>query len=208
GFQKQALYIAKKGLQLQEENVERYHSVEFADWTARLAENLGETAILLNAKIIAFKLKPSLADYHQIRDLTKDQWNLTKDTLLKYLLQLDAFAAFEAKVNIFLEEGLFDEAIMIANKSYCRNHTKLQVMQGVARTHPQWVITKAKALAEDIITRGKSDEYEQAVSWLEQVRHGYRMLKQEQEWINYRNQLVDVNSRKRKLMEVVNRKRL
>lgn len=206
GFEKQALYIANKGLQLQETDAKRYRSKELADWTAQLAERLGESGTLLNAKIIAFKLTPSLADYHQIRDLTKNKWNSTKDVLLKYLLQLDSFATAEAKVDIFLEEELFDQAIAIANTSYCRTHDRLRVMQAVISYNPQWVITKAKSLAEDIITRGKSDDYEQAIKWLEQVRNGYQSLKQDKEWLTYRNQLVEVNARKRKLMELVKRK--
>jgi uncharacterized Zn finger protein len=208
GFEKQALYIANKGLQLQETDAKRYRSKELADWTAQLAERLGESGTLLNAKIIAFKLTPSLADYHQIRDLTKNKWNSTKDVLLKYLLQLDSFATAEAKVDIFLEEELFDQAIAIANTSYCQIHVRLRVMQVVISSNPQWVITKAKALAEDIITRGKSDDYEQAITWLEQVRNGYQSLKQEKEWLSYRNQLVEVNARKRKLMELVKHKGL
>lgn len=208
GFEKQALYIANKGLQLQETDAKRYRSKELADWTAQLAERLGESGTLLNAKIIAFKLTPSLADYHQIRDLTKNKWNSTKDNLLKYLLQLDSFATSEAKVAIFLEEELFDQAIAIANTSYCKTYDRLRVMQAVIRSNPQWVITKAKALVEDIITRGKSDDYEQAIAWLEQVRNGYQFLKQEKEWLSYRNHLVEVNARKRKLMELVKRKGL
>ena len=208
GFDREALYIANKGLQLQEEDAKRYRSVEFADWTANLAENLGETAILLNAKIIAFKLKPSAADYHKIRGLTQDKWQTTRDVLLKYLVQLDSFPASEAKVDIFLEEGLFDEAIAIANPSYCQIHVRLRVMEAVMSSHPQWVITKAKALAEEIITIGKSDSYDNAIAWLEQVRNGYQSLKQEKEWLSYRNQLVTVNARKRKLMELVKRKGL
>ncbi len=208
GFEKQALYIANKGLQLLQEDAKHYRSVEFAVWTANLAERLGESGILLNAKVIAFKLKPALADYHQIRDLTKNKWNLTKDILLKYLLQLDSFAASEAKVDIFLEEGLFAEAIAIANTSYCQVHVRLRVMQALISSNPQWVITKAQSLAEEIITIGKSDSYEQAIAWLEQVRNGYLSLKQEKEWLSYRHQLVEVNARKRKLMELVKRKGL
>ncbi|MDX2255767.1 MAG: SWIM zinc finger family protein [Pseudanabaenaceae cyanobacterium bins.39] len=207
-FEKQALYIAHKGLLLQEEDTKRYRTSELAEWTARLAESLGETGILLDAKIIAFKLEPSLATYHQIRDLTKNKWKTTKDTLLKYLLQFNSFVAAEAKVDVFLEEGLFDEAIAIANANYCLNHTKLKVMQAVIKNNPQWVITKAQALAEDIIAGGKSNDYEQAIAWLEQVRNGYKFLKQETEWLNYRNQLVEVNARKRKLMELIKRKGL
>ena len=208
GFEKQALDIANKGLHLQGEKANSYCSRELADWTTQLALRLGETGILLNAIIIAFKLRPSLDDYHQIRELTKNKWNSTKDILLTYLANLNSFSASEAKVDIFLEEGLFDQAMAIANTSYCRNHTRLQVMQAVIKTNPQWVITKAQSLAEEIIKIGKSDSYEQAIAWLEQVRDGYRILKQEKEWLTYRNQLVTVNARKRKLMELVKRKAL
>ena len=208
GFEKQALDIANKGLHLQGEKANSYCSRELADWTTQLALRLGETGILLNAIIIAFKLRPSLDDYHQIRELTKNKWSSTKDILLTYLANLNSFSASEAKVDIFLEEGLFDQAMAIANTSYCRNHTRLQVMQAVIKTNPQWVITKAQSLAEEIIKIGKSDSYEQAIAWLEQVRDGYRILKQEKEWLTYRNQLVTVNARKRKLMELVKRKAL
>jgi uncharacterized Zn finger protein len=73
---------------------------------------------------------------------------------------------------------------------------------------PQWVITKGKALAEDIINRGKSEHYDDAVSWLEQVKRAYLASNQQEEWRSYRQQLVEVNSKKRKLMEIVKRKGL
>jgi uncharacterized Zn finger protein len=41
---------------------------------------------------------------------------------------------------------------------------------------------------------------------LEQVKRAYLASKQEEEWRSYRQQLVEVNSKKRKLMEIVKRK--
>jgi uncharacterized Zn finger protein len=202
GAEKEALYIANKGLQLQEADAKRYRSKDLAVWTATLAEQLGEEKILLNAKIISFKLQPSLVDYHQIRDLTKDKWNSVKQTLLEYLSTMSDYVLSD-RVDIFLEEEMFDQAIAIANTSYCQSSVRLRVMQAVIKINPQWVITKAKALAEDIITRGKSDAYEEAVSWLGQARNGYLELKQEKDWLSYRHQLVEANARKRKLMELV-----
>jgi acyl-CoA synthetase (NDP forming) len=77
GSEQEALRTAHKGLQLLEGVSSANYATELAVWTAALAEQLGETKILLNAKIIAFKFKPSLADYHEIRDLTGDKWNST-----------------------------------------------------------------------------------------------------------------------------------
>jgi uncharacterized Zn finger protein len=172
-----------------------------------LAEQLGETKILLNAKIIAFKFKPSLADYHEIRDLTGDKWNSTKEILLKYLSKSSFYGGgSDAKVDIFLDEGLIDQAIAVVEGSYCSRELRLRVMQVAAGFNSEWVITKGKALAEDIINRGKSEYYEDAVKWLEQVKRGYHASNQQEEWRSYRQQLIEVNSKKRKLMEIVKRK--
>ena len=208
GSEQEALRIAHKGLQLLEEGSSSHYASELAVWTAALAEQLGETKILLNAKIIAFKLKPSLTDYHEIRDLTGDKWNSTKEILLKYLSKLNSYGISDAKVDIFLEEELIDQAIAVVDGSYCSRELRLRVMQVAAGFNPEWVITKGKALAEDIINRGKSEYYEDAVKWLEQVKGGYLASNQQEEWRSYRQQLVEVNSKKRKLMEIVKRKGL
>jgi uncharacterized Zn finger protein len=209
GSEQEALRIAHKGLQLLEEGSSAHYASELAVWTAALAEQLGETKILLNAKIIAFKLKPSLADYHEIRDLTGDKWNSTKEILLKYLSKSSFYGGgSDAKVDIFLDEGLIDQAIAVVEGGYCSRELRLRVMQVAAGFDPQWVITKGKALAEDIINRGKSEYYEDAVKWLEQVKRGYLASSQQEEWRSYRQQLVEVNSKKRKLMEIVKRKGL
>ena len=81
-------------------------------------------------------------------------------------------------------------------------------MQVAAGFDPQWVISKGKALAGDIINRGKSEYYEDAVKWLEQVKRAYLASNQQEEWRSYRQQLIEVNSKKRKLMEIVKRKGL
>ncbi len=209
GSEKEALRIAHRGLQLLEEGSSSHYASDLAVWTAALAEQLGETKILLNAKIIAFKLKPSLIDYHEIRDLTGDKWNSTKEILLKYLSKSSFYGGgSDAKVDIFLEEELIDQAIAVVDGSYCSRGLRLRVMQVAAGFNPQWVITKGKALAEDIINRGKSEHYDDAVSWLEQVKLAYLASNQQEEWRSYRQQLIEVNSKKRKLMEIVKRKGL
>ena len=209
GSEQEALRIAHKGLQLLEEGSSANYASELAVWTSALAEQLGETKILLNAKIIAFKLKPSLTDYHEIRDLTGDKWQSTKEILLKYLSKSSFYGGgSDAKVDIFLDEGLIDQAIAVVEGSYCSRQLRLRVMQVAAGFDPQWVISKGKALAGDIINRGKSEYYEDAVKWLEQVKRAYLASNQQEEWRSYRQQLMEVNSKKRKLMEIVKRKGL
>jgi uncharacterized Zn finger protein len=208
GVQKEALQIAKKGLEFQDQDQKKFKSLELAQWTANLAERMGESEICLNAKLVAFKIKPDFGDYRKICDLAKEQWATIKQDLLTYLKTYDGWGGLEAKVDIFLEEKMFDEAIAIANSYLSRNQTKLLIMRAVIEFKPEWVISQAKALAADIINRGKADAYNDAISWLEQVRNGYFVTDNQQEWLTFRTELLSTHGRKRKLMDLLNRKGL
>jgi uncharacterized Zn finger protein len=208
GAEKEALNVAYKGLQLHKAENKHYSSVELAVLTATLAERFGEQEILLEAKLISFKAIPSLADYHIIRDLTKAQWKSVKPDLIKHLSTISEYAPSDAKVDIFLEEEMFDEAIAIANNNHCSNYIRLRVMKAVVKINPKWVVAKSQALAEEIIDRGNAKAYEDAIAWLEQMRNGYLAMKNEKDWLSYRSQLVTTHGKKRKLMELLNRKGL
>ncbi len=208
GVQKEALQIAKKGLEFQEQDQKKFKSLELAQWTANLAERMGESEICLNAKLVAFKTQPDFGDYRKICDLAKEQWATIKQDLLTYLKTYDGWGGLDAKVDIFLEEKMFDEAIAIANSYLSRNQTKLLIMRAVIEFKPEWVISQAKALAADIINRGKADAYNDAISWLEQVRNGYLVTDNQQEWLTFRAELLSAHGRKRKLMDLLNRKGL
>ncbi len=205
GAEKEALNIAYKGLQLHKEENKHYSSLELAVLTATLAERFGENEILLKAKLISFKMRPSLTDYHKIRDLTKTQWSSIKPDLIKHL---STTSSDEAKVDIFLEEEMYDEAIAIANAHYCSIGIRLRVMKAVVKINPKWVVAKSQVLAEEIINSGNSKAYENAIAWLEQMRKGYLAMKKEKDWLSYRSQLVTTHGKKRKLMELLNRKGL
>jgi len=216
GAEQEALQIANKGLQLQEPDPRRYWVDSLATWTANLAERLGEVEICLHAKIIAFKLKPSIFEYHKIRDLAEtinaedmggDKWQPIRKDLLNNLTT-QKYGESEAKIDIFLEEQMLDEAIAIADEHYCQTHSRLRVMNAVIKFKPEWVISKAQALAEDIINRGKADAYNHAIAWLEQVRNAYLAMKQEENWSSYRTKLLTDHGRKRKLMDLFKKKGL
>jgi uncharacterized Zn finger protein len=69
---------------------------------------------------------------------------------------------------------------------------------------PEWVIAKAIASAEDIMNRGKAESYQDAVNWLAKARSAYQQSGRQNEWQVYRDQLVAVHGRKRKLMGLIN----
>jgi uncharacterized Zn finger protein len=193
-----ALAIAQAGLPLPGNC--RY---PLASWTSELAEGLGNHAVALEASVLAFKLHPSFADYQRVEHFAASQWNDIKPDLLGTLRQSQDWQAREAKVDIFLHEGLLDDAIKaVESDSYYRSDSVHRVMQAVVSTHPDWVIAAARQRAEPIMEQGKADRYSEAVQWLRQVKAAYVQLGQQAIWSTYFSQLQSTHARKRKLMDL------
>jgi uncharacterized Zn finger protein len=216
----EALSIAKAGLDLpdrlstsqaehqfftvrQSPGLDR-HRYELADWTSDLAQGLGDPATALIARINAVKLRPSLRGYQQIQTLAGDAWQTLQSDLLQHLRTKDNWSYAEAKVQIFLSEGCVDDAIATVTDSYASTNL-IQVVMDAAMTYkPEWVIATAIRPAEDIMNRGKAESYQEAVNWLAKERSAYIHLERQNEWQEYRKQLVAKHGKKRKLMGLMN----
>ncbi|MEI6443135.1 MAG: SWIM zinc finger family protein [Nostocales cyanobacterium ELA583] len=196
GYLAEALEISQTGI-----NLSGNCLYEFAHWTSDLAQGLEDTAIALNASTIAFKIRPSWQDYQKIEELTGETWLTVKQDLLTTLRDKSVWGMEEAKVDIFLHEGLIDDAIKTVEKdSYYGSNILHRVMGAVIPHRPDWVIEKACKLAETIMDQGKADRYDTAVRWLKKVQAAYFQLGQQAEWSAYRLQLETAHGRKRKLM--------
>jgi uncharacterized Zn finger protein len=194
----EALAIAQTGLPLPGNC--RY---ALATWTSELAEGLGHAETALNGSILAFQLHPNFPDYQRVERLAAEQWDSIKPELLGALRQSQAWEARDAKVDIYLHEGLLDQAIQaVHDDNYYRSETVRRVMEAVVATHPDWVIEAARKRAESIMTQGKADRYDDAVQWLKQVKAAYLQLEQRSQWTNYFKQLQSTHARKRKLMDM------
>jgi uncharacterized Zn finger protein len=196
----EALEIARAGLTL---TGSEYRIYELANWTSDLAEGLGDSATALGARITAFKTKPSFKDYRKIEDLAGKTWSKVRSDLLPMMRQANDWQAREAKVDIFLHEGLVDDAIeAVKTDTYHRSESVHRVMEAAIAHRPEWVIENARLRAEPIMDAGKADRYSEAVRWLKHVRDAYLQLGQKAEWSTYRTQLTTTHARKRKLMEL------
>ena len=194
----EALAIAQAGMPLPGNC--RY---ALASWTSELAEGLGNSEIALDASILAFKLHPSFADYQRGKHLAAHQWDDIKPELLETLRQSQDWAARDAKVDVFLHEGLMDDAIAaVRSDTYYRSELVHRVMQAVLSTHADWVIAAARQRAEPIMEQGKADRYQDAVQWLRQAKAAYVQSGQQSIWMTYFNQLQSTHARKRKLMDL------
>ncbi len=194
--QVEALAIAKRGLELPGRC-----QYDLATWTCEIALELDDFITARDAKIKAFQASPNFADYRQIAELAKDNWLNIKPELLATLATYDSWGAGEAKVNIYLDEGMIDQAIAtVDNFSYYGNNLVHRVMDAAIETHPDWVIHNACKRAESIMEAGKAKYYEEAVKWLKKAHNAYLASNRQQAWLDYYNNLRTVHGRKRKLM--------
>lgn len=199
GAKSQALEVAQAGFSL-----EGHCLYELATWASDLALELGDCATALKAKIQAFSAQPSFEDYQNIKELSGEEWETLKIELLTNISSQDRWGIQEAKVNIFLHEGLIDKAIEVVTPlSYYHSRLIHQVMEAAIPYRPDWVIENASQEAESIVNRGKADAYDVAIQWLHKVRAAYLQSNRQSDWLIYRNSLVEQHGRKRKFMELL-----
>lgn len=196
----QALEVARSGLSLQ-----GHCQYALGDWASNLAEGLGDRQVALDTRILAFEARPSLEDYQKIEDLAGDNWQATKAKILADFRSTDDWRIKYAKVEIFLHEGLVEDAIATVTKidSFPSNLIH-QVMDAAINSYPDWVISNAIPPAERIMNRGKTRDYRDAVRWLQKARAAYLAAGRQVEWSAYRAELKTIHGRKYKLMGLFN----
>jgi len=195
GKLEQALSIATQGLSLG-----GYNQYRLAVWTSELAEGINQE-VALQARLTAFQLQPSLPDYLKVQELAGDQWKSLRQKLLTKLRGLSDDLHAEEKVAIFLHEGLIDAAISTVDQlSSYQSNIIYPVMDAAVTYRPEWVIENARRRAESIMNAGKAQYYYYAIQWLHKVRAALLQLGHQQEWQQYRKELMQTHSRKRKLV--------
>jgi uncharacterized Zn finger protein len=197
--QQQALEIACKGLTLH-----GHCQYDLAIWTSELAEELAENTVATEALVKAFQARPSFEDYQKVEKLAGKDWFTLKIELLAFLRTHKGWGTEETKVDIFLHEGLIDEAIAVVSglSSYDSNSIH-RVMDAAIESHPDWVIQNATRRAESIMDAKKAELYYYAVEWLKKARAAYLASGRKQEWSIYQSQLIETHARKRKLMALL-----
>ncbi|MCT7976301.1 SWIM zinc finger family protein [Laspinema olomoucense] len=190
----QALEVGGMGLKLRGDS-----QYKLASWTADLAQELGNTEVELEARKSAFYDNPTSRDYFKIKELAGENWFKYQPNLLNSLREHKIWNKTEVKVDIFLSEGLIDEAIA-AVEGFGSYEIELvhRVMDAAIKHRPDWVIETAQPLAESILDRKKSEFYNQAIDWLKKVRAAYIQKEQWTRWKTYRQELLQIHARKHK----------
>ena len=195
GALQEALRIAEHGLTLEG------YKASLARWLRDAASGAGQTERALDAAVTAFRESPGLADYQAVRDLAGERWPTLRAELLDHLRQTTSYYP-QAQVEIFLHEGLIDDAIAAVEET-----TSYQLIEPVVdaaiKSHPDWVIRACRQQAEPIMDQGKSQYYHHAVRWLEKARAAYRAAGREAEWLEYLESLIRRHGRKHKLVPML-----
>ncbi|WP_179198008.1 SWIM zinc finger domain-containing protein [Nostoc sp. T09] len=192
----EALDIAQIGL-----NLPGNCQYELGIWTSDLAQELGNREAALSALKAAFQVKASFVDYQKMAELAGENWANIKTELLQIIRTSGGWGRESAKVDIFLHEGLIDDAIKIVNElNYYHDDLVHQVMDAAISHNPSWVIANACRRAESIMDAGKAESYDQAVQWLKKARAAYLESERKADWDSYKAKLMQQHGRKRKLM--------
>ncbi|WP_445632112.1 SWIM zinc finger family protein [Nostoc sp. DSM 114167] len=196
GALQQSLDIAQSGL-----NLPGNCQYELGIWTSDLAVELGNNEVALLAIKAAFEIKPSLVDYQKMAEFAGENWGSVKTDLLRIVRTCNGWGTESAKVDIFLHEGLIDDAIAIASElSSDRSELIHRVMDAAIPHNPGWVIANARRRAEKIMDAGKAEYYYYAVEWLKKARNAYLKSGKKADWLSYRENLMQTHARKRKLI--------
>ena len=192
----EALQIAEHGLTLQGQKA------LLARWLRDTAAGMGQIEQALSAAIIAFRESPGLADYQAIQAMAGKRWLELRGELLDYLRQTQKHLP-QAQVEIFLHEGLIEDAIATVDAHPAYYTLIEQVVDAAWRSHPDWAIRVCRQQAEMLINKGQSKYYSNAVRWLEKARAAYRAAGREAEWQMYLNELLAHHGRKYSLVPML-----
>jgi uncharacterized Zn finger protein len=169
-----------------------------ATWLSDLALGVGRGELALRATVVAFQAAPSLDIYLRVQELAGERWSALREELLAHLRQAIWMYA-QAQVDVFLHEGLLDDAIAAVEKGGSYELIE-RVMDAVVEHRPDWVIRAARKQAERIMEAGQSQCYHHAVGWLGRARNAYRVTGREAEWWSYLGEIRERHGRKYKLM--------
>jgi len=192
----EALRIAEHGLTLQGQKV------LLARWLRDTAAGAGQIERALSAAITAFRESPSLADYQAAQAVAGKRWPELRGELLDHLRQTEKYLP-QARVEIFLHEGLIEDAIAAVDAHPAYYTLFEQVVDAAWRSHPDWAIRACRQQAEMIMDKWQSKYYSNAVRWLEKARAAYRAAGREAEWQTYLNELLARHGRKYSLVPML-----
>ena len=196
GHTQEALRVAERGLELG-----GYAKAQLATWLRDVAADAGEPELALNAALTTFKAAVDLEAYRKIQNLAGERWQTLREELLTMLRQHTGYAS-QAVIEIFLHEGLIDDAIRAVG-DYPHYSTVELVVNAALECRPEWCIQACKQQTESIMDQGQSKYYQRAAYWLGRAKAAYVSAGRGDEWQVYLDSLLQKHARKYSLVPLL-----
>jgi uncharacterized Zn finger protein len=177
--------------------------VALARWLRDQASAQGQTECALDAALVAARESVTLADYQAVQSLAGERWQALRDELLDQLRQRTSYWHLNGKVDIFLSEELFDDAIAVIEANEGAYELAEKTADALVKHRPNWVVDLSQRHAERIADQAKADRYSYAVRWLQRARDAARVAGREPEFRAYVQQLIAKHKRKYKLVPML-----
>lgn len=187
---------------------QEFARARLAAWLVELAAGQGRAELALRAGTEALRVEPQLSLYRRLAELAgahlelvEGGWPALRERLLAALRASTAWRA-SGRIEIFLAEGLIDDAIAALGK-HPDSSSLVRVMDAAITARPDWVISAATGNAERIMDAGDAKHYDSAIGWLRRARSGYEAAGRVQDWTAYVQQLRAKHIRKYKLVALL-----
>ncbi|MHB1416107.1 MAG: SWIM zinc finger family protein [Chloroflexota bacterium] len=190
-----ALQVGQRGLSL------AGPKTALSSWLGALAAGMGKTELALAAALAVFEETPSLGPYLRVQELAGEGWASLRSELLERLRQRRSYFT-EGPVDVFLHEGLVDDAMAVVERGTDFG-VLARVVEAAKETYPDWTIKTCRGQAEPIMNEGRAKYYDAAARWLAKARDAYLASGREQEWRAYLADLLMRHGRKYKLVPML-----
>jgi len=196
GAHEKAMALARHGLDLDKAD----GKAELASWLQELAHSHDMSDMALWAAQQALTYQVSLVNYLAVKELSGTKW---AEVFSETFIQVAQSTAHNGQIEIYLHEGMHEEAIAVVDKMGYFYNIK-PIIEAVKETHPQWAFSQCKRRADAIMDAKKSGEYRTAAEWLQQGRDILLAAGLEKEWNSAISMLLGVHHRKYKLVPMLN----
>ncbi|MBF0417802.1 MAG: hypothetical protein HQL86_06095 [Magnetococcales bacterium] len=197
-----ALRIAERGLAQKDEKGQRLPGrLDLARWLRDHAVVAGNHALAMHAAEEAVVDDCEMGDYLALERLAGEMWPSIRTGVLERVVRDEAsWRASDNRITLLLHEGWVHEAIRLADQYRYLDEAVLRaVMMAAMTTHPDWVIQRSRAAAEEIMNAARSSSYEVAAEWLALTREAHLKADRLVEWSVWLAELIQKHARKYKL---------
>lgn len=183
-----------------------YGRLALARWLRDTAQDAGRTDLGIIASREAFGQSLSCQDFGSARSLCPSpDWPGLRDSLLERLMAADYAPD---RIDILLGENRIADAMAVADRKGSEhqsphNPSLLRLAQSACDLDPDWTICFAVALANPIISEGRSIHYDLAVEWLAVAAQAHAIAGTSDQWRAFLDRLIEFHRRKHKLRRLL-----